>query len=165
MSIYRTASITKFDGKNVIYLAYVGVHHGTDLYKYGKSSNVYNREMTAHRKTFQPCFEMRGIYETNYKDQVETLLEKELKIRDLHRSYEINGKRQTELFVSTEEYDFPYIETLVKDIIYDFDCKDANKLKIELEALKIERLKLEITKMKMMKKMSINSKCSTRKTT
>lgn len=163
MSVYRKVSLSKYDCKNVIYLAYIGVHHGIATYKYGKSTNVYNREMTSHRKTFAPTFEMKGIYETNYKDQVETLLEKELKIRNLHRAMEFNNKRQTELFVTDTDYTFLYVENLVKDIIHDFDVMDDRKLKIELEKLQIERLRLEILKLETIeaigsKKMSCNIK-------
>ena len=149
---YNSSSISKYDCKNVIYLAYVGVHNNNETFKYGKSANVYNREMTAHRKTFNPCFEMRGIFETNYKDQVETLLEKELKIRDIHTVMTINGKRQTELFIPVCNFDYDYVEQLVKDIIYDFDIKTESRLKIELEKLQIERLKLELKKLKVMRK-------------
>ena len=154
---YKSSSIARYDCKNVIYLAYVGVYNNTETFKYGKSSNVYNREMTSHRKNFHPCFEMRGIFETNYKDHVETLLEKELKIRDMHRVMDINGKKQTELFVPVSEFDYDYVESLVKDIIYDFDMKDDRRLAIELEKLQIERLKLELKKLKAMSMKNIRT--------
>jgi hypothetical protein len=100
---------------------------------------------------------MRGIFETNYKDHVETLLEKELKIRDMHRVMDINGKKQTELFVPVSEFDYDYVESLVKDIIYDFDMKDDRRLAIELEKLQIERLKLELKKLKAMSMKNIRT--------
>lgn len=152
--MYKTSRIAKFDQKNVVYLAFVGKFNNTETFKYGKSTNYYVREMTAHRKTFGPTFETRAIYETNYKDQVEVLLEKELKVRDLHRDMVFNGKKQTELFVTTPTYKFDFVDQLIKDIIYDFDCKDVHKASIELEKLKIEKLRLmvELAKMRATKK-------------
>lgn len=153
-SVYRTATVTRFDHKNVIYLAYVGVHDQYETYKYGKSSNVYQREMTAHRKTFGDKFQMRGVYETNYKDQVELLLAKELKVRDLHRKMNVNNRNQTELFITTPTYTFEYVESLLKDIIHDFDCMDSKRIALEVEKLKVEKLRLQLE----LKRISMYSK-------
>jgi len=153
-SFYKTVPVTRFDQKNVIYLAYVGMHNQLDTYKYGKSANVYQREMTAHRKNFGKDFDMRGIYETNYKDQVELLLAKELKVRDLHKSMTINDHKQTELFITTPIYTFEYVESLLKDIIYDFNCMDDKRIALEMEKLKVEKLRLKLE----LKRISMYSK-------
>lgn len=126
--------------KNVIYIAYVGKYNNMDTYKYGKSYDVYTRVST-HKKNFQ-TFDLRNIYHTNFKDQVETILEQELKLLNIHKSLIINSKNQTELFNTTEIYTINFVNKLVKDIISDIECTDSLRAKLMIEQLRYEKLKL-----------------------
>ena len=152
-NFYRHNYLSKYDKKNVIYLAYVGQVNKRDIYKYGKSSDVFNREYLAHRKTFK-TFEMVNIFQTNYKDHVETLLEKELKVRNLHQELIINRKRQTELFMTTDIYPLTYVETMLKGIIDDYEMIDSKitDMRTDMRMVELEMAKIELEKLKVQMK-------------
>lgn len=139
-SFYKKYDITSFENRNVMYVAFVGRYKTTDLYKYGKSVNVYEREYTKHRKAFD-MFDMQYIKGTDNKDIVENLFKKELKIRDLHRTMIINNKKQTELFTVTEDYDYNYIINLLNRLIKNNPSYEVKKLTDKLK-LTNQRLKI-----------------------
>ena len=152
-TFYKTNNLSKYDNKNVIYIAYVGQYNNQNVYKYGKSSNMYQREMTSHRKNFE-AFQMQNIYLTNHKDYVEVQLEKELKLRHMHVELVIKNKKQTELFYTTPSFDIHDVDRLVRDIIHEFSVQDAETRTIELERIKLQReiikLQREQVKLEMM---------------
>ena len=126
----------KFDNKNVVYIAYVGRHKNEELFKYGKSYKLFRREYMAHRKSFDQ-FDMVVVKLTDNKDIVEDMFEKELMIRDLHRSLVINKKRQTELFTISDQYSFDYIHKLLCRIIRNnpsYEVEILQKKIVELKA-------------------------------
>ena len=96
---YKKNDLYKFNNKNVVYIADVGKYNNEHIYKYGISGKIFEREYNAHRKNFEN-FDMRVIKITDNKDVIEDLFEKELMIRNLHRSLVINDKKQTELFLN-----------------------------------------------------------------
>ena len=144
-SFHKTGNLAKLYKQNVIYIAYVGTHNNKDTFKYGKSSDVFKREYSSHRKTFQ-IFEMYEIYKTNYKDHVEVQLEHELKLRNLHTQLYF-GKLQTELFQVNDTYSIDDIDRITRDIIKEHDAKD-DKI-IEYERIKLRQMELEY-KMKLL---------------
>lgn len=133
-SFYKENDLYKYDNKNVIYLAYVGIVNGEDMYKYGKTSKLYDREYKAHRKNFE-TFEMQYVKITDNKDVVEDLLEKELQMRKIHRKATIKSMNQTELFTTTEEYTFQYIKTMLNRIVRDNPSHQVMLLKRKLDKL------------------------------
>lgn len=142
-SFYSKTPLFKVDKKNVLYIAYIGRYNDLDTYKYGKSTNVYNREMLSHRQSF-PTFEMKQIYTTNFKDQVEVMLGQELKIRNIHRELLIKDKKHIELFQTTDEYTLPYILDMTEEIIRHTECQEREDKKLELERLRVEKLRLRV---------------------
>jgi hypothetical protein len=141
-SFYKKNNITAFDNKNVIYLAFIGRYNNKNVYKYGKSVSVYEREFIKHRKYFDK-FEMRYIKITDNKDIIESLFAKELKIRNLHTSITIKNKKQTELFYITKTYSFPYIIQLLNKLIID---NPSYQVQILQEKLKQAKYDLRILK-------------------
>lgn len=131
-SFYRINDITSFASKNVVYIAYVGRYNRKDVYKYGKSCNIYDREYLKHRRSFD-TFEMRYIKVTDNKDIVETLFERELKIRNLHTEMSINSKRQTELFCTNKTYDYEYIRKMLDRIVRNNPSHEVRVLKERLK--------------------------------
>lgn len=143
MSFYKTNLLAHVANKNVVYIAYVGKHGKNDTFKYGKSSDIYQREYTAHRKAF-PIFDMIHIYPTNFNDYVETSFEKELKIRKIHTELVVNHKRQTELFQPNEDYPLESIDEMMKKIIKQHEMEDTMLQKLNAERIKLEKLKVRL---------------------
>ena len=113
---YDENEISTFDNKNVIYCGYVGFYDGEHLYKFGKSIKVFSRDYKQHKLQFDE-FEAMFIFECDNKDVVETLIKKELVVKNLIRQKNIKGKLQTELFTTTDLHNFDKIKDLFKKVI------------------------------------------------
>lgn len=135
---YKKNYYYRFHDKNVVYIAYVGKIGRKDTFKYGVTKNLFKREYEQHRKTFSK-FEMCHVKPTYNIYQAEDLLEKELKLRNMHTTMRINDKLQTELFTVNSDFDIDYIKKLVNHISKHVD-KDIHEeigdLKKEIKALK-----------------------------
>jgi hypothetical protein len=142
-SFYSKNPLFRVDKKNVLYIAYIGKFNNKDTYKYGKSTNVYNREMLSHRKSFT-TFEMMNVFQTNFKDQVETQLEQELKIRNIHRELIIKDRKYIELFQPSDEYSLLYIMNLTEELIKYNEFQEKDMMKLEMERLRVEKLRLRV---------------------
>lgn len=137
-SFYQTHDLYKYHNKNVVYLAYVGKYDNKKLYKYGVSSNIYQREYMQHRKQFEE-FEMCWIKQTSNMAQAEDLFEKELKIRNIHETRVIKNKKQTELFAPNKIYSYDYLQRLFSRITNHVNKESNDKilmLKKEIKTLK-----------------------------
>lgn len=137
-TITRTPELYRFHNSNVVYLAYVGRYNNHDTFKYGISSNIYNRVLNQHKKQFQH-FELYWVKQTYNMTFAESLFEQELKLKNIHTELVINNKKQTELFFETEEYSYEYIKRLYNRIANhaDKDITDEIKaLKREIRLLK-----------------------------
>lgn len=141
-SFYTHNDLYKFDNKNVIYIAYVGNINSEPIYKYGKSAKLFEREYNAHRKNFD-TFQMQCVKITDNKDIVEDLFEKELLIRDIHRQIVINSKRQTELFTTTDNYNFSYIIKMLGRLIKDNPSYEVAMLQKKIQQLE-RKIKTDI---------------------
>ena len=134
---YKKNDLYKFNNKNVIYIADVGKYNGEQIYKYGISGKIFEREYNAHRKNFDH-FDMKIIKVTDNKDIIEDLFEKELMIRNLHKSLVINNKKQTELFTINENYSFDYLNKLLCRLIKNNPSFEASKYIKKITLLKKE---------------------------
>lgn len=142
-SFYKSNYAHRLFDRNVVYIAYIGKINRKDHFKYGTSTDVYQREYTAHRKTF-PKFEMLYVRETNFKDAIEMQLEKELKLRNIHTKQPFNGKMQTELFFKNKYYDFDYVKCMVDDMIDLAEFEQEKYLEIRKEELKLKQLEVNL---------------------
>jgi hypothetical protein len=136
-SFYKNNDLYKFNNRNVIYISNVGNYKKEEIFKYGISGKIFEREYNAHRKNFDH-FDMKIIKITDNKDIIEDLFEKELKIRDLHRTIVINGKKQTELFTINENYSFEYLEKLLNRLIEDNPSFESIQYKKKIASLEEE---------------------------
>lgn len=146
-NFYKTNDLFKFHRRNVLYVAYVGQYDTHHYYKYGISSNIFQREYEQHRKNFEE-FQMCLVKKTHNMHQAEELLEKELKIRKMHTHKSILGKRQTELFVLNDDYDYKYVERLINRIVRHVDKEIIDEIKglkkeLKLKENEIRRLRAE----------------------
>jgi hypothetical protein len=87
---YDESTFYVYDKKHVLYIAFVGKYFGLFIFKYGLSRDMFRREYNEHRKQFT-VFEVVLIIECDNCEAVETLFEKELKMRHLHQELVING--------------------------------------------------------------------------
>jgi prophage antirepressor-like protein len=62
--------INKFDNKNVLYLALIGIYNNERIYKFGKTEQIYTRECKQHQKFFV-TFKMRFVIECDNMSFVE----------------------------------------------------------------------------------------------
>lgn len=142
--------LSHYHQKNVVYIAYVGKHYGKYTFKYGKSTDIYQREMGSHRQNFNR-FDMLYIYKTNLKDQVETMFEKELMIRGWHASLVLEDTakptRQTELFQLRRKKDVVEASDILLEVISQMEKTYAfNTMVDHMDALKLEEAKLKRAK-------------------
>lgn len=142
---YKKVPLYKYDNKNVIYIAYVGEYKNEPIYKYGKSTKLFEREFRAHRKNFEQ-FEMRHVHITDNKDVIEEMFEKELLIRNIHRTLVINDKKQTELFTTTEDYSLEYLIRLLKTMIKKNPSFEVAQCQATIQKLKHELAVLKAAK-------------------
>lgn len=131
----------KYDQKNVVYIGYIGVYQNKHVFKYGKSSNIYQREAT-HKKTFEH-FELVYVHVTDMKDQVEQVFEKELMSQDLHTTLVIAEKKQTELFHLDSKDEIEKINELLCTIIEDSDRTRSDSLKLQLASISLRKLEIK----------------------
>lgn len=100
MSFYSSHLLIDFDNQNVIYLAAIGNNEkGEPLFKFGKSADVYTRDVMHHRKLFD-TFEILHVEKCERKDHVEKALKRELRMKKMLREIVVKGKRQTEVFTT-----------------------------------------------------------------
>jgi prophage antirepressor-like protein len=124
---YDKATFSNYDKQAVLYIGYVGKYKGEYIFKYGLSRDMFRRDYKEHRKSFN-SFKVIFIGKCDNCEFVESLFEKELKLRNLHRELEINGKTHTEFFTITTKYTHNYFIDLLKELI------DDNKLAIVKDA-------------------------------
>jgi hypothetical protein len=141
-TFYKANDLYKYDNKNVVYLAYIGRYDNEDIYKYGKSVKLFQREYKAHVKNFE-LFEMQHVYITDNKDIVEEIFKKELLIRNMNRSLTIYNKKQTELFATSGDYNLEYFNKMMKRIIKDNPSYEVSLLKEKIARLEANILSLK----------------------
>jgi prophage antirepressor-like protein len=125
---YKNNSLSSYENKNVIYIAYIGEHQDEDILKFGISSNFPKRDLEQHRKNYD-IFKVLYIKESNKNNIIESKLKKDLKGMNMLRKLSINKNNNTELIALNEKYG---IEWCIKKI--DNLCKTSNNEDpIELE--------------------------------
>jgi len=83
------------------------------------------------------------IHETDMKDQVEQIFEKELMSQDLHTSMVICDKKQTELFQLETKEHVEEVNALLTKIVEEADGKRADAQKIQLATLSLRKLEIK----------------------
>jgi prophage antirepressor-like protein len=158
---YDVAIFSDYDNKAVVYIAYVGKYKGEYIFKYGLSRDMFRREYKEHRKIFD-LFQVVFIGETDNCEEIETLFEKELKIRYLHRELTIGGKSQTELFTITTKYAYTFFVSMMQNLIANHKLpaiKEADTKNMVLtNAVDIYRQSEELRKLELQYRLSENFK-------
>jgi phage anti-repressor protein/uncharacterized protein (DUF1778 family) len=114
---------------------------GELLIKFG-NSNVLNRRIDEHRKTFDN-FILINAFKVDNKFQIENEIKQHPILKLLRRTISINGQNQTELLLNNMSYD--ELDKIIEDIITRVEYTPENYKRIlgELEAVKNENEELK----------------------
>jgi hypothetical protein len=123
-SYYDNLSITDYDGVNVIYVGYIGIHSGEQLYVYGYTNRLFQKDCEEYRKEFDEVT-MVYIYRTDNNAQIIDKFRVELAFKKLNRKLIINNKEYTDLFV-------PEKDSSYRSVI---DILDETRIRYPLPAL------------------------------
>jgi len=115
-SFYDNNLITKFDYKRVIYIGYVGIIDGEHIFKYGKTKDIFSRDVVKHRKDYG-FFDLIFVYECLNNEIVEKKFERELIARNIHRKKTINNTSRVELFTLSSDANIDKVKKIMKTII------------------------------------------------
>ena len=157
-SFYDYVTISKFYGKFVVYIGYIGRINKEHVFKYGLSKNMFKRDYEQHSKNFER-FEVVYIGETDNCGEVETLFGQDLKVCGLHRTYKKYG---TEFFTVSVKHPIEKLIDNMKKLIVDNPLpalKEARD-KLTLAESKCEGYKQseELRKLELQFKLSDNYK-------
>lgn len=141
---YDNNDLVDFDRSNVCYIAYIGVHNGEQLFKYGISNDYYRREYQEHRKTFGE-YKVLYIRITDNNQMVETKFGYECKIKDLDRPLQINGKNMKEIFTTNETHSYERMKMVMDKLIDLHPTREQEKLKEQIKEMEQEIQALKIT--------------------
>lgn len=143
-SFYTDNTISKFEGKSVIYFGYIGCHAGEHLIKFGNSSSVYKRDLLQHRKNFD-TFELLLIAECHNKEDIEEKFKKEIRGRKLNRSLIINSHKYIELFSVNDKDQYQQMVDLLNHLVSEYQHPVLIEKNSEIESIKFnyEKLLLE----------------------
>jgi len=135
---YDDHDLYEYDGCNVCYMAYIGVHDGIPLFKYGITFDYYRREYQEHRKTFD-TFQLLYLRQTDNNHIIESLFTKECKSKDIYVQKEFKGKNRTELFTVNESQSFERMRMIMDKLIEQNPTKEHQKYEKEIQRLQQEK--------------------------
>lgn len=130
-SPYHSAYLRKLDKKNVLYIGYIGIYNNEPIFKFGETTDIFERIIT-HQKNYG-LFELAYIGICNDKTIIETKFKKSLKFDKTIRSILIkNNHKDKELFTITDKLNLDYYVKLMSDLINDHNSNLQNNDKIPL---------------------------------
>jgi hypothetical protein len=138
---YDDHDLYEYDGCNVCYMAYIGVHDNIPLFKYGITFDYYRREYQEHRKTFD-TFQLLYLRQTDNNHIIEGLFTKECKSKDIYVQKEFKGKNRTELFTVNESQSFERMRMIMDKLIEQNPTKEHQKYEKEIQRLRQEKEEL-----------------------
>jgi len=139
---YDDHDLYEYDGCNVCYMAYIGVHDNIPLFKYGITFDYYRREYQEHRKTFD-TFQLLYLRQTDNNHIIEGLFTKECKSKDIYVQKEFKGKNRTELFTVNESQSFERMRMIMDKLIEQNPTKEHQKYEKEIQRLQQEKEELK----------------------
>jgi len=116
-------------------MAFIGVHDGLPLFKYGITFDYYRREYQEHRKTFD-TFQLVYLRQTDNNHVIEGLFTKECKSKDVYVQREFKGKNRTELFTVNEIHSFERMRIIMDKLIEQNPTNEHKRYTQEIEQLK-----------------------------
>ena len=136
---YESETFSDYDKIAVVYIAYVGKIKGEHIFKYGWSKDAFRREYKEHRKKFD-TYQVVLIAGCENCIDVEALFKKELLLRNLYRSMNINDKPQTELFTISTKYPYEFFIEKMKELIEKNPLPGIKEANVKMMENKIQQL-------------------------
>ena len=118
-SFYDDNMISTYDKKKVVYIGYIGIYNNEHVFKFGKTLDIFSRDIKKHRKNYG-LFDVIYIKECFNYEVVETQFKKELIAKNLIRKIEINGKNRAELFTITSKKSIDSIKNVMDNLVETF---------------------------------------------
>lgn len=141
---YDIEDLYKYADQNVCYIAYVGVHDGEELFKFGITFDYYRREYQEHRNTFD-TFDLLYLRRTDNNRIVEDLFKKECKLVNLYRKLKRDGQNNlNELFTTSTTHSFDRMRMIMDKIIEQYPTQEMREKEEENRTLKEQIARLEI---------------------
>jgi len=163
-SFYDDHLISTYEGKNMLYMGFVGTYNDELIFKYGISERVIQRTLVEHNKTFG-TFELMHLIESDNNSTIENMFTKELQYRHLYRKIKIGEHHQTELFTITNKYSIEDVIEIMNNLVNNFmlpSLEKSNQLIVyykdqtQEQQNQIKELKNHVGKMSQEYKYSIN---------
>lgn len=133
-NFFDNTLISDFDKKPSVHMASVRVHNGEYTFRYGMSSDIF-RQIHYKLKNDFPILQIIFIGKCDNCIKVKNIFKTILKNHNLHRSLMINGKKQTELFTITDEYDHEYFIKLLQTLINNNELPAIKEAKQKIDNL------------------------------
>jgi hypothetical protein len=140
-------NIKNYTGTRVVYLAYIGIHRGKYLLKFGISSDYYRRETKEHKYTY-PVYKLIRLWTSVSNDSVEKQIKQEMRYRKVLTSEKFNGSNKKELIALNDYFTaskcVEIIDKFVKntkskeELVCENLMKEVDELKKKLSELTIE---------------------------
>jgi hypothetical protein len=146
VSFYSDNFIFNLDGKRVIYIGYCGKINNEYIYKFGITSDLFRRDYDELSRAI-PGFKIIYAKECLYNDDIEKLLDKELILRNLKKTMKFNGKKYSELFITSDDMNIEKIKKLIDLMIDNKTLNESilpEKYNYQIELEKTKRLQLII---------------------
>lgn len=137
-SFYDTNSVSKYDKKNVIYLAVIGLHNNKLLIKYGESNDVYRREFKEHKRTYGNQFKIVFIHETDNKEKIENLFKMNIVSKKLNVNLKFKEKYRRELFLTSNSFTLDDAKKLMSNLIEDNPLESIKQKNNKIEDLEYQ---------------------------
>ncbi len=121
--------LSQYHKRNVLYIGYIGIHNGEQIFKFGKSKNIKRRDIDEHKKDYH-MFELVHLRICDNKDQVEDLFRFELQCKKVHRILKVkenNSSLDNELFAINDVFSLQTAKELMDSLI------DTHKLPAQIE--------------------------------
>lgn len=154
---YDNHELINYSNKNVIYNGYIGIYNNEHIFKFGKMNNIYEMDYGKHKYKYDK-FDIVYVVECNNKDVVEKRFKEELIVKNIYRSFNINGRNDKELFTITNEITIDKIKNILNLLVNKFKInKDYVIAEYEYQ-LERERTAQKLIDLKMMELTELNKR-------
>lgn len=123
--------INNYHKKKVIYIGYIGKFAGEDIFKFGKTKDIYDRKK-AHKSTYG-SFNLLYVRETTNNDEIESMIIRNIAQFKIARIINYSEQNRTELFTITDKHTITDIQCMFDELIDKFKLPLINELESKIK--------------------------------